>query len=231
MDRKNLKVAVIIPSYAIERLRYVHEAVKSVLAQTRQPDEIIVSVDHNEKVYHSIQQMFPYEVKVVLNKGVRGSAETRNLGIRSAAGNIVAFIDDDAVAEKDWLEHLLRCYHDTNVLAVGGRIISVWEFGRPTWFPEELDWIVGGTYKGYIEAQDQIRNMLWPNMSFKKEVCSQIGFIRTDLGALGKRARSGDETEFCMRMRHHIPSAIILHEPKAVVYHKVLAHQISLILT
>jgi len=228
MNKENPKVSVIICAYTMERLKDIYEAVNSVLAQTSRPYEVILAVDHNQELYQKLKEELPSEVKIVLNNGKTGSAETRNLGIRSSAGDIVAFLDDDATAQEDWLEHLIQHYLDPNVIAVGGRIVSVWSNGRPYWFPEELDWIVGGTYKGYTEAQTQIRNLLWPNMSFKREVCSHIGFIRTEIGALGKKARSGDETEFCMRIRHHLPNAIILHEPSAIVHHKVLPHQTSL---
>lgn len=212
----------------MERLKDIHEVVDSVLAQTLKPYEVIVSVDHNEELYHRLKQELPPQVKIVLSRGIRGSAETRNAGIRFSTGDIVAFIDDDAIAEKDWLEHLIQHYQDPNVIAVGGWIVTVWSDDRPRWFPEELDWIVGGTYKGYVEAQTQIRNLLWPNMSIRREVCNHIGFIRTDLGALGKTARSGDETEFCMRISHHIPNAIIFYEPNATVYHKAFPHQTTL---
>lgn len=228
MNKGNPNVSVIICSYTMERLEDVHEAVNSVLTQTLKPYEVIVSVDHNKELFQRLQQELPPDVKVVLNRGVKGSAETRNVGIRFSTGDVVAFIDDDAIAEKNWLGHLIEHYQDPNVVAVGGRIVSVWSDDRPHWFPEELDWIVGGTYKGYIKAQTQIRNLLWPNMSFRRKVCNQIGLIRTDLGALGKTARSGDETEFCMRIRHHIPNAIISYEPNAIVYHKALPHQTTL---
>lgn len=228
MSKENPKVSVIICAYTMERLNDIHEAVNSVLTQTLKPHEVILAVDHNEELYQKLKGELPSEVKMVLNNGKTGSAETRNVGIRSSAGDIVAFLDDDAISQEDWLEHLIENYRDPNVVAVGGHIVSVWSDGRPYWFPEELDWILGGTYKGYTEAQTQIRNLLWPNMSFKREVCNHIGFIRTEIGALGKKSRSGDETEFCMRIKHHLPNAIILHEPNAIVHHKVLPHQTSL---
>ncbi len=228
MNKENPSVSVIICAYTMKRLHSIHEAVDSILAQTLKPHEVILAVDHNQELYQKLKEELPSEVKIVLNNEGIGSAETRNVGIRFSTRDIVAFIDDDAKAEKDWLERIIQHYQDHSVVAVGGQITSVWSDGRPHWFPEELDWIVGGTYKGYIEAQTQIRNLLWPNMSFRREVCIQIGFIRTELGALGKTARSGDETEFCMRIRRYLPDVIILHEPKAIIYHKVLPHQTSL---
>ncbi|MDQ2094267.1 glycosyltransferase family 2 protein [Rhodalgimonas zhirmunskyi] len=47
-------------------------------------------------------------------------AAARNLGIAQAAGEIVAFIDDDAVPEPTWLDHLVRAFEDRGVAAAGG---------------------------------------------------------------------------------------------------------------
>jgi glucosyl-dolichyl phosphate glucuronosyltransferase len=222
MGKLQLKVSAIICCYTLKRFQDTMEAIQSVLAQTLKLHELIVSVDHNEELFKKLKDELPGNVKVVLNQGIAGSAETRNLGIRSATGDIVAFIDDDAIAKENWLEELLKPYSDDDVLVTGGLIISTWKNGRPLWFPEELDWIVGGTYKGYTETQSHIRNVHWPNMSFRRQVCDQVGYVRTDIGAIGDTARSGDETELCMRISHHIPGGKIVYCPEAIVYHKAL---------
>jgi len=49
----------------------------------------------------------------------------------------VAFIDDDAVADRDWLLNILKNYDTANVVGVGGLIIPLWESSRPIWFPEK----------------------------------------------------------------------------------------------
>jgi glycosyltransferase involved in cell wall biosynthesis len=222
------RVSVAICAYTMERFHDICEAVDSVLAQTEKPDEIVVSIDHNEELLQKLKAELPSEVKFVLNQGTIGSAETRNTAIRFSDGDIVAFIDDDAIAEKNWLRNLKEHYRDPSVMAVGGRLNSVWRDGRPRWFPEELDWVVGGTYKGHPEGRTHVRNLIAANMSFRSKVCDHIGFILTDLGALGKTARAGDETEFCMRIGHHIPDAIILYEPDAIVYHKASPREATL---
>jgi len=228
MDSQKLKVSVIICAYTMERLHDIYEAVDSVLAQTQKPDEIIVSVDHNEELFQKLRAELPSGVRVAFNQGAPGISETRNVGIRESTGDIAAFIDDDAIAEKDWLYNLMKHYRDPSVMAVGGKLVSVWRDGRPIWFPEELDWVVGGIYKGHPEGRTQVRNLIAANMSFRSEVPRRIGFFLTSLGALGKTARAGDETEFCMRITHHIPDAIVLYEPKATVHHKALPHQATL---
>ena len=48
----------------------------------------------------------------------------RNLGIAQAAGDIVAFIDDDAVAEPTWLTHLMKGFEQPEVACAGGFVIG-----------------------------------------------------------------------------------------------------------
>jgi glucosyl-dolichyl phosphate glucuronosyltransferase len=206
----------------MKRLKDIYEAVNSVIQQTLKPFEILLVIDHNEQLLQTLKSELSPGVKVILNQGIAGSAETRNVGIRAAGGDIAAFLDDDATAKENWLEELVKPYDAADILVTGGRIISVWNNGRPLWFPEELDWIVGGTYKGFTETQSQIRNVHWPNMSFRRWVCDKVGFVRTDIGAIGNVSRSGDETELCMRISHHIPGGKIVYCPEAIVYHKAL---------
>lgn len=221
MNRENPKVSVIICAYTMERLNNICEAVNSVLAQTLKPYEVILAVDHNQELRDKLQNKLPQEVKLILNDGNnRGAVATDNVGIAYANGDIIAFIDDDATAEKDWLENLVKHYRETTIAAVGGKLVSVWAKTRPSWFPEELDWIVGGTYKGHPEIQAQVRNLILCNMSVKKEIFHTAGPFATELGRNGNWG-TGAESEFFLRTKQQQADAIILYEPDAIVYHKV----------
>ena len=226
MEAEKLKVSVIIPAYSFGRMDDLKEAVNSVLAQSRKPDEVIVAVDHNEKLLDELQKVGG--IRAGRNVGVVGGAETRNAGIRSAMGDVVVFIDDDAIAEKNWLENLVDLYDDPAVVAVGGKTMSDWDDGRPSWFPEELDWLVGGIWKGHPVERCEVRNLIGPNMSFRKNVCDKVGYFRAELGAMPDKARAGDETEFYIRLKNVMPEGKIIYEPKAVVYHKVYEYKTTL---
>ncbi|MDH4366593.1 MAG: glycosyltransferase family 2 protein [Dehalococcoidia bacterium] len=244
------KVSVIICCYTDERLKDIHEAVDSVLAQTLRPHELIIAVDHNKQLYERLAQTYgesanihsnsanlnqspgcqfpiptsgaPIPIVLVLNEGAQGLSETRNVGLRAASGDIVAFIDDDAVAEKDWLLYLSKPFEDERVVAVGGRAIPLWlNGGRPSWFPEELDWIVGCTYEGLPLDGNKIRNVAGCNMAFLKEAFAKAGLWDTRMGSVGQSLKGGEEAEMCLRFRQKIPTALILWEPKALINHKV----------
>jgi len=63
------------------------------------------------------------QVKLVLHDAANIST-ARNAGIAASAGEIVAFIDDDAVPEPTWLSHLIAPFADEGVAAAGGYVIG-----------------------------------------------------------------------------------------------------------
>jgi len=216
------KVSVIVCCYTMERLKDIHEAVRSILAQTLKPYEVIVAVDHNEELLLRLKAELPSDVKIVLNRGALGLSETRNVGIRTSSGEIVVFIDDDAVAEGDWLGNLTKHFHDPRVVAVGGRAIPLWpDRRRPSWFPEELDWIVGCTYKGLPVNGNEIRNVPGCNMAFRREVFERVGFWSSEIGSVGQRLKGGEEAELCLRIKRSMQDGLIFWEPVAVIHHRV----------
>jgi glycosyltransferase involved in cell wall biosynthesis len=220
----DLRISVVICCYSVDRLPDVREAVTSVRAQTHPPYELIVAVDHTPEVYARLQAELPPSVRVVLNDGIRGLSETRNVDIRASAGEVIAFIDDDAVAAPDWLDSLAGHYRDERVVAVGGTALPIWvDAPRPAWFPQELDWVVGCTHQGPPAAGNEVRNMIGCNMSFRKEAFAAAGLFSTSVGRVGKVQGMGEDTEICMRVKHTLPQRLILFAPEAVISHKVPA--------
>ncbi len=223
-----VSASVIICAYTEERLKDIQEAVESVLAQTLQPHQVIVAVDHNERLFQILRSQLPARVEVVLNEGARGLSETRNTGIRASSGAVIAFIDDDAVAEATWLERLVGHFDGQTVAAVGGQAVPAWlDGGRPDWFPEELDWIVGCTYKGLPVRDGEVRNVIGCNMAFRAECFKAAGFFSMRVGRNGKINGAGEEAEFCHRIRQAMPGSIIIYEPTAIIMHKVPAWRLG----
>jgi len=191
------------------------------------PYEIILVLDPDEKLTEFYASRIPSYVKIVIAEKY-GLSHARNAGVKEARGDIVAFIDDDAVADEEWLRNLVKNYDDPNVLGVGGLIKPVWENRRPIWFPEELDWVVGCSYKGLPEEKSEIRNPIGCNMSFRKEVFEKVGYFKSSLGRLGGRLIGSEEAEFSVNLIKSIPGSKIIYDPSAIVYHKVTKSRASL---
>jgi hypothetical protein len=140
---------------------------------------------------------------------------------------VVAFMDDDAVADRDWLRTLLEHYRDPRVIGVGGAVVPRWECGRPRAFPEEFDWVVGCTYRGMPTRRVPVRNLIGANMSFRREVFRVAGGFCDGIGRVGGRAAGCEETELCIRAGAAFPGGVILYEPVARVSHRVPAARAS----
>ena len=213
-------VSVVICTYSDDRWSEMVEAVDSVRAQSM-PAEVIVVVDHNDALLRRARTSFP-DVTVVENAHPRGLSGARNTGTDAAGGDIVAFLDDDAVAEPDWLAWLTAPYGDPDVLGVGGRIDPLWASGhRPRCLPSEFDWVVGCTYRGMPDVPGPVRNVIGANMSFRRDVLLAAGGFRVGIGRVGARPVGCEETEMCIRAAQRFPQGRFLFEPRARVMHRV----------
>lgn len=215
-------VSVVICSYTMARWDLLVKVIGSVQAQTYPAQQILVIVDHNPELYKRLIANVR-DALIVENSGPQGLSGARNTGVGLATSEIVAFLDDDAEAAPDWLEHLTAFYDDPDVLAVGGRVEPVWEVGRPSYFPEELDWIVGCSHRGLPRVASEVRNAIGANMSFRREVLLQVGGFNPVLGRQGAVPLGCEETEICIRSTIGTPGSRVVYEPAAVVHHFVPA--------
>jgi glycosyltransferase involved in cell wall biosynthesis len=188
--------------------------------QTVPPLETILVVDHNDELLARARDEFP-AVRVLDNARTGGASGARNTGIAQAKGSIIAFVDDDARPEPDWLERLLAAYDDEHVVAVGGVAVPVWPASRPDHLPPELDWVVGCTYRGQPTVRADVRNLWGCNMSARREAFDLVGSFDEEIGRIGLIPIGCEETEWCIRVGQRVPGSRVVFEPRAVVRHRV----------
>lgn len=222
MSVQSIDVSVLICAYTEERWEGLLAAVESMRRQTHQPKEVIVIIDHNPTLLSSVRTHIP-DVLAIENREMQGLSGARNSGISLASGDILAFMDEDAVAEDDWLEQLVAGYDSEHVLGVGGAILPMWSSERPEWFPKEFDWVVGCTYRGMPEKMAPVRNLIGCNMSFRRHIVDEIGGFRDGIGRVGTLPVGCEETEFCIRANQRWPGSIMRYAPQARVHHNVPA--------
>ncbi len=217
-----MKVSVVVCTYSMARFEDFREAVESLFIQTYDDLEIVLVIDGNETVFDRTQVTFGDRENVVLhcNDENRGVSTSRTTGAELASGDVVAFVDDDAVAESMWVEELVRAYEKTDALAVGGRMTGEWLAGRPWYLPEEFDWLVGVTYPGFAEPWDEVRNTFESNISFRRKVFLELGGFDPELGPQGDDYSHSEGAEIGSRLRSKYGRGVV-YNPDAVVRHKV----------
>lgn len=218
--------SVVICAYDEGRWDQLAASVRSVELQAHAADETVVVVDHNPTLLRRARAELP-GARVVPNSAGQGLAGARNSGITATDGDIVAFLDDDAVADRDWLGRLVAPYAEPGVAGVGGRIAPDWQPARPRWWPEEFDWVVGCTYRGLPDDLGPVRNLIGCNMSFRRAVFERVGAFTEGIGRVGTRPVGCEETELCIRLSQGWPGAKLVYEPSALVHHHVPASRAS----
>ncbi|WIM99177.1 glycosyltransferase family 2 protein [Actinoplanes oblitus] len=211
---------IVIPTYTEKRWGYLLRTLESARAQTHRPDEIVVAVDHNPDMYARAKAELT-GVTVLPNAYPRGVSGNRNTGAEHAVTPLVAFLDDDIIADRHWLARQIEPFADPAVVGTGGAIVPAWEGAEPRWMPAEFLWAVGGSYAGMPTETAPIRNVWSANMIVRRDAFLAVGGFRLGFGKLGDRNRPED-TDLCLRMSQlaggrwmYVPSAVIQHEVPA----------------
>jgi GT2 family glycosyltransferase len=225
-------ISVVICVYTERRWDDILAAVESVRGQSRPAHEVIVVVDHNPALERRLRAELRSasdprpEVRVIANREHRGLSGGKNTGVAAATGDIAAFLDDDATADRDWLKFFADSYADDAVVGVGGLTLPNWDTSRPAWFPREFDWVLGCNYLGMPQSRQPVRNLLGGNASFRKPVFAVAGGFTTNVGRSEARLPlGGEETEFCIRIGQRRPDARLLIDHRAVIRHRVPAER------
>jgi GT2 family glycosyltransferase len=211
---------VVVAAHTMDRWDDIVAGAEALAHQTVAPLETILVVDHNDALLARARDELS-GVRVLDNPRTGGASGARNTGIAHAKGSIVAFVDDDARPDPDWVERLLAAYDDPSVMAVGGVATPVWPSRRPDHLPPELDWIVGCTYRGQPTRRADVRNLWGCNMSVRREAFDLVGTFDEEIGRIGLIPLGAEETELCIRIRQRIAGARVVYEPTAVVHHRV----------
>lgn len=207
--------SVVIATY--RRPDHVRKCLEHLARQTVPPARIIVVDASPDAKTREVASSFPGVEYRRNDRGIGATATSRAIGISDVEEDVVAFIDDDAYAEPEWLERLLAPYVDGRVAAVGGRALN----GRPGEEREGIGQIglllPDGRLTGFFAADPgrsvEVDHMLGANMSVRMTAVRELGGIRDFYPGTCLR----EETDIALRMRR--AGMTILFAPDAVVHH------------
>ncbi|MGO9451705.1 MAG: glycosyltransferase [Candidatus Binataceae bacterium] len=212
-----MKVSVVINTY--NRADSLRDTIESLRYLDGPEFEVIVvngpSTDHTESVLESY------------SSGIRvGTCEARNLsvsrnvGIEMARGDVVAFLDDDAVADRFWLRDLGAGYDASDIAGVGGRVFDYTGF-RLQYGYAHVDRFGNARYDALTPLTDfafpgasQIPYLQGTNASFRRDLLLEIDGFDEEFEYYH------DETDVCLRL---VDAGYRLRQvPNAFIYHRFL---------
>lgn len=215
-----MSVSVVICAYTMDRWEDLVVAVQSCVDQTSKPDEIVVVIDYNDELKVRAQLELT-SAQVVANQSTKGLSGARNTGVVVSTGDVIAFLDDDAYAEPEWLERLMAPFYDPKVVGVGGWILPNWEGEVARWLPETFYWVLGCSYAGLPADKSRIRNPIGANMAMRRRVFSLVGGFTSGIGRIGLIPLGCEETELCIRYNTRCPDERFELARSAIVHHRV----------
>ena len=160
-------------------------------------------------------------IRVVL-ESTPGISHARNRAIHEARGDIIAWTDDDAFPEPDWIAKLLSAFDKHDADLVFGRVLPLWESGQPpAWYGPKF----AGMF-ALIDLGGESRIIRDPtvmgfnvNLAFRRNLVEKIGLYRLDIGT--GRMAGGEDTDLFQRAYGN--GATVVYEPEALVRHYIPA--------
>jgi glycosyltransferase involved in cell wall biosynthesis len=182
------KIAAIICTY--NRVKYLINALNSLSNQTIPSWEFqVIIIDNNSSdntatVANKFIEQHPFlSISYYLEK-TRGLSAARNRGWKEANASIIAYMDDDAIADQNWLHALLTFFstHE-NAVGAGGKVIPLYETGEPIWMSKYLNGYSGKVNHGETHKLYN-KKMKYPsgcNMAWRKDALEKVGGFNEEL--------------------------------------------------
>jgi GT2 family glycosyltransferase len=170
-----IQASVIVPSYnsQLTIVQCLH-ALQSQETEFRY--EIVVVDSSNDGTADQIASRFP-AIKLIRLPQRTLPGPARNLGIREAVGDVLAFTDADCVPERFWLEKMIQEQNTNDCAAVGGSVLNALPFNPVAW---------GGYLLEFSERLPKFPRRfvdILPtcNVSFKRNIFERYGLFPEDL--------------------------------------------------
>jgi glycosyltransferase involved in cell wall biosynthesis len=186
-------VSVIIPTY--NRVSMLALCIEALQRQTLNTDafEVIVvddgSSDGSVDLLRNQVRDAPFVLKW-LQQEHAGPAAARNLGVHESRADLVAFTDDDCVADEDWLETMLESMpDDPRCAGLGGPIRRV----RDSMISRYID---HANLMSHGIADDQVEYLITANALYRTDRVREVGGFNTEFSLAG-----GEDADLSFRIR------------------------------
>ena len=201
------EISVVVCTY--NRAALLEKALRSLFAQKPAglSYEIVVidnnSADETPQLVESLKAESPVTLRS-FRETRQGNAYARNAGVDQAAGSIVAYIDDDVIADENWVAVMSDAFaREPDVSFVGGKILPVWESDPPSWLTS-AHWaplaLLDYGNEPLSIAGTSPRGLLTANIGIRKAVFDEVGGFLTSLQRVKGGIGSMEDTEFLLRV-------------------------------
>lgn len=218
------KTSIILCTY--NRDKYIYNVLKSIAENDfpREDFEIVLvnnnSTDNTESECQRFQQDFPdirFNYCIELNQGL---SYARNRGIQESKGDILVYVDDDALVNKEYLQTYVNFFEkNPDIATAGGPIVPQYETEEPEWMSHYTRQLVTGQLDWGTKEREFPKNAFpgGGNAAYRKTVFDKIGLFNVELGRKGNSLIGAEEKDLFDKMTtigirfFYLPTAILYH--------------------
>lgn len=232
-----MEISIIIPTY--NRLKDLSECLNSIINQTILPKEILI-IDNSDrdanKIKKLIEQLQPFFddkeicLRYMQNKKENSLTVAKNLGVKYFSGEIISFLDDDIILDKQYYEEIIKIYEDyPDALGVEGAVVSKTNIKEIKFIFSQIS---GKLF--YLGFREKNKCRVLPSMGVTYSLGNKVincewlsgasTFKRTILGEIKfdenlKKYSDNEDIDFSYRIFKKYPNALFL-TPYAKYWHK-----------
>jgi glycosyltransferase involved in cell wall biosynthesis len=226
-----IKFSIIVPTFNLEH--YITETLTSILNQSYRNFEVIIiddgSSDHTfDKVNILAEQ--DKRIHILRNPKSLGVSKTRNLGIASAKGDWIAFLDGDDIWATDHLKNrveIINKYIDVDFISSD---FYNWNSMKQSQVPEsEKNILWANEFKQNNDKEYIHNNIIKVFMEKTCFTCTDVATIRKDLinkvGYFDETLKTSEDTHYWLRIANQ--SNKFIYIPKATAYYRQRENSLS----
>ena len=150
----------------------------------------------------------------------QGLSAARNKGIKEAKGDIIIYVDDDAIVDPDYIRSYAEHFHSNpETMAAGGPIEPLYETKEPSWMSPYTKALLTA-WMNYGDKVRKYPNGRFPgggNAAYRKSVFDKVGLFNTELGRKGSALLASEEKDIFDKM--HQLGMQVLYLPSPVLHH------------
>ena len=217
-------LSVFICTY--NRDKYIYNVLRSIAESDFPKDsyEIVLvnnnCTDNTEAECRRFANDFPGVAFHSIHEPNQGLSHARNCGIRESKGDILIYVDDDALVNKEYLRTYANFFaNHLEADAAGGPIIPKYETQEPSWMTHYMKLLLTG-YKYNGNQIKEFETNDYPgggNAAYRAIVFEKVGLFNVNLGRKGDSLLASEEKDIFNKMRalgmkiYYLPNAILYH--------------------
>jgi glucosyl-dolichyl phosphate glucuronosyltransferase len=228
------RITVAVSTFRESYFEWVIQLLASLKNQTYKNFKVLLVVNGNFRYFEKLKKTIGtridlwFEIDILFNPTDLGIAHARNMALKKAMTPYIAYTDDDAIPDPQWLKMAHEVFENTPFVgAITGPVVANWAAELESfalWFPKELYWLIGCTNREFPTVR-KVRNGFASNLFLDREAAIKCGGFNEDFGYKQKYRMAGEEPELCLRLKQF--GNFTLWNPQSVVYHRIPSNRIK----